>query len=207
MKKAVLIILAAIFAALLAACAGETTDGQTAGGASRATETLTPVTENAAPDVPAEDASAAAAPETDAGSAENGPFKYRDAYDMFSDQYAHGHAEYLEYVENQIETLKEEISVINGEIVASLEEKYDTAYVPFASKDPYDKYYEDHVKPYEEYYASRMEAADKVVDSYLAIVHAAYPGGNSGGDSALLWSYVHYRNLRDELLDLKDFIG
>ncbi len=198
MKKVVLIVIAAIFAASLAACgAGTAVDETAGGGVSRAAETVTPATESASADDP----------ETDAESAEKGPFKYRDAYDMFSDQYAHGHAEYLEYVENQIETLKEEISVINCEIVASLEEKYDTAYVPFASKDTYDKYYEDHVKPYEEYYASRMEAADKVFDSYLAIVHAAYPGGNSGGDSALLWSYVHYRNLRDELLDLKDFIG
>ena len=51
-----------------------------------------------------------------------------------------------------------------------------------------------------------MDAAKKVQMAYLGIAEVLTYGGNAGSDCAVLWKYAHYRNLYNELCDLKDFI-
>lgn len=51
----------------------------------------------------------------------NDPFGYRDAYDKFSEVYSWGsHAEYIEYVENEADKLKNEVFRTNNEIMEIL---------------------------------------------------------------------------------------
>ncbi len=67
----------------------------------------------------------------------------------------------------------------------------------------YSEYYISFILPYEEYYHSRIEEADNAPKAYLCISNAIYYGGTYAGDCFVLWKYVHYRKLYNELCDLE----
>ncbi len=53
-------------------------------------------------------------------------FSYRDAYNKFKEVYSWGsHAEYIEYVDNEADKLKNEVFRTNNEIMEILKEKYE----------------------------------------------------------------------------------
>lgn len=132
---------------------------------------------------------------------------YREAYDKFSAEYSRGHAQYVEYVENEADKLKDEVVRTNGEIKEILKEKYGFITEEIGSDMTYDDYCEEFVAPDDTYYAERMEAAEMAKDGYLGLSFIVTYGGNTAGDCAALWRYVQYYNLLNELLDIKDFLG
>ena len=142
-----------------------------------------------------------------APTAERAAITYRDAYDKFSAEYSRGHAQYVEYVENEADKLKDDVLRTHDEITEILKEKYDFITEEIGSDMTYDEYYGSYVAPYEEYYAQRMEAAEMAKDGYLGLSCIVTYGGNTAGDCAALWRYVQYYNLLQELLELKAFLG
>ena len=133
---------------------------------------------------------------------------YREAYDKFSAEYSRGHAQYVEYVENEADKLKDEVVRTNGEIKEILKERINHLMGETGRNDiSYDVYYQSYVAPYDTYYTERMEAAEASRDAYYWLSTAVTFGGNSAGDCAALWRYVQYYNLLNELLDAKDFLG
>ncbi len=133
-------------------------------------------------------------------------FSYTDAYEMFKDVYSwNSHAGYIEFVDNEANKMKNEVEKVNAEIMELMKDKYQDVsdYPPERS---YSDYYKTFILPYEKYYYSRMEAAENVQSAYLGISEVLTYGGNAGGDCSMLWKYAHYRNLYNELCDLRDFI-
>ena len=139
---------------------------------------------------------------------EKAPFGYRDAYEKFQEVYSWGsHADYIEYVEYEADKLKNEVFRTNNEIMKNLKEKCDYISEEIGTSRTYDDYYQSFIAPYEKYYIERMEAAELSFEGYYGISAILTFGGNAAGDCAVLWKYVHYQNLLDELLDLKAFLG
>ncbi|MBO4330551.1 MAG: hypothetical protein J5827_00580 [Oscillospiraceae bacterium] len=137
----------------------------------------------------------------------SGSFTYEDAFDLFSDVGSlSSHAEYCRYVDGEAEKLKKEAETLDREITGLLKEKHKAMAEEYGIDLPYGDFREKILQPYEDYYAARTEAAELAEDAYLGISTMLTYGGNAGGSDALLWKYVHYRNLYDELCDLKDFI-
>ena len=96
-------------------------------------------------------------------------FTYRDAYDMFKEVYSWGtHAEYCEYVSNEANKMKNEVVRVNNEIMTIMREKRALVNELMGWDLSQGDYYEKFILPYEKYYNSRMEAAEKVGDGFLA---------------------------------------
>jgi len=143
-----------------------------------------------------------------APTAERAPITYPEAYDKFSAEYSRGHGQYVEYVENEADKLKDEVVRTNGEIKEILKERINHLMGETGRNDiSYDVYYQSYVAPYDTYYAERMEAAEASRDAYYGLSTVVTFGGNSAGDCAALWRYVQYYNFLQELLELKDFLG
>ena len=134
-------------------------------------------------------------------------FTYQEAYELFEEVYSWGtHADYIEYVNNEANKMKNEVVRVYNEIIDILKGKYQSITDGPGPHRSYSDYYKSFILPFETYYNSRMEAAEQVQEAYLGISDILTYGGNAGGDGSVLWKYVHYRNLYNELCDLKNFI-
>ena len=90
-------------------------------------------------------------------------------------------------------------------IIVKLQSKYESI-LEYGSNRTYDEYYYSFIKPFEEYYNSRMSVGEDAQKAYLGISDILTYGGNSAGDCSLLWKYVYYQNFYCELCDLEEII-
>lgn len=133
-------------------------------------------------------------------------FTQRDAYELFKDVYSQGtHHEYLEYVGQQAEEMKEKAAAVYDEIIELLEVRSEEM-SRFFNRTA-EECFEEHAAPFKEYYGARLEMPENAEDAYAGISALVCQGGTAGADIRAQYRYAYYRNLYDELCGVRDTVS
>ena len=133
-------------------------------------------------------------------------FTQRDAYELFKDVYSQGtHHEYLEYVGQQAEEMKEKAAAVYDEIIELLEVRSEEM-SRFFNRTA-EECFEKHAAPFKEYYGARLEMPENAEDAYAGISALVCQGGTAGADIRAQYRYAYYRNLYDELCGVRDTVS
>lgn len=135
-------------------------------------------------------------------------FSYADAYSLFKGLYADGlsHAEYLDRVESETELIIREIDKLYDDILDELKQNCLDTVVPVHPDRTYEDYFDTFVLPFIKNYESMRLTVDESYEAYMSLSSTVCYGGTAGSDCTVLWRYVHYRTLRNELIDVKRFL-
>ncbi len=135
-------------------------------------------------------------------------YSYFDAYRQFQDvQNRETHAGYLGFIDGETAKMKEKAEALYNEIIKLLQEDHYAVVRTIQPYRTYDEYCEDFVRPVEKYFTERLAAAELASEAYHGVgAILCYPA-NSASDVCALGTYAYYRNLYNELCELKKMVA